>query len=125
MRLDIGVVGWKEGRREGTGVITHEGMKGRNICSGMLAVVMCKFCSREIGNPVVLAYRSIGTEELFQTLINAFGLAIRLRMISGGHGLGDTKGVTEGMREGGSELRSTIRNEFRGKTEAFPDIVTI
>ena len=87
MGSDIGVVGWEEGRREGTGVITHEGMKGRNICGGMLAVVMRKFRSREIGNPVVLAYRSIGAEELLQTLVNAFSLAIRLGMISGGHGL--------------------------------------
>src|SRR5882762_5380407 len=54
-----------------------------------------------------------------------FGLAIRLRMISGGHGLGNAEGVTEGTREGGSELGSAIRNEFGGKTEAFPDVVTI
>src|SRR5882762_10659660 len=46
-------------------------------------------------------------------------------MISGGHGLGDTEGMTEGAREGGSELWPAIRNEFRGKTEAFPDVVTI
>src|SRR5882762_3010327 len=107
------------------GVITHKGMKGRNVSGGMFMVVMRKFCSREIGNPVVLAYRSIGTEELFQTLVNTFGLAIRLRMISGGHGLGDTEGMTEGAREGGSELGPTIRNEFRRKAKVFPDVVSI
>src|SRR5882762_11243300 len=105
-RLDIGMVGWEKGRRECTGVITHKGVKRRDVGGRMFAIVMRKFSSGEIGNPVVLAYRSIGAEELFQTLVNTFSLAIRLRVISGGHGLGDTEGVTEGTREGGSELGS-------------------
>ena len=56
--MDIGVVGWEEGRREGTGVITHKGAKQRNVGGGMFAVIMRKFRSREIGNPVVLAQRN-------------------------------------------------------------------
>jgi len=62
--LDIRVVRWEERRREGMGVITHEGVKRRNISGGMFTIVMREFRSGEIGNPVVLAYRSIGAEEL-------------------------------------------------------------
>jgi len=123
--LDIGVVGGKEGRGEGTWVIAHEGMERRDVGSGMFSVIMGKFRSREEGNPIMLAYRSIGTEELLETLVNTFGLAIRLGVIGGGHGLGDTEGMTKGAREGGSELGSAIRDKFRRKTETFPDMVMI
>jgi len=115
----------EEGRGECMGVITHKGIERRDIGGRVFAIIMRKFSGGEIGNPVVLAYRSIGAEELFQTLVNTLSLAVRLRMISGGHGLGDTEGVTEGAREGSGELGSTIRDKFRRKTEPFPDMVTI
>jgi len=80
---------------------------------------------REMRSPVILSDRGVGAEILFEFLINPFRLAIRLRVVSHGEGLINIQKGTKVMSEGSGELGTMIRDEFTGKTEAFPYMVTI
>jgi hypothetical protein len=52
-----------------------------------------KFGGAKIRGPISLVEITEGTEVLFKFLIKTFGLAIRLGVIGGRHGLGNTKEV--------------------------------
>src|SRR5882724_10434231 len=87
--------------------------------------VVGKLGGREVGSPIVLSDRGVSAEILFEFLINPLCLTIRLRMISRGEGLIYIQKGTKVMSECGGELGTAIRYEFTGKTEAFPDVITI
>jgi len=61
----------------------------------MDAVIISEFCEREIFDPGVGVFTAVNAEIGFEFLIHLFSLAISLRMISGGEGIG----VLEKMAE--------------------------
>src|SRR5882724_7473051 len=87
--------------------------------------VVGKLGGREVGSPIVLSDRGVSAEILFEFLINPLCLTIRLRVISRGEGLIYIQKGTKVTSECGGELGTVIRYEFTGKTETFPDVITI
>jgi len=55
----------------------------RDIGCRMGCVVICKLSDWQLGNPVVLLIIDENVKVLFEDLVDPFGLAIGLRMISG------------------------------------------
>ena len=62
-------------------------------------------------------------EELFDFLVDMFGLTIGLRVIGGRCSNSDTKDLTESAHELGDELHPSVTNYFLWEAMKLPDIV--
>jgi hypothetical protein len=92
---------------------------------GVDVVVVGKLgCWQEL-IPVVLFVAHEDTDELFELLVDAFGLTVSLQMVSGGGGGFDTDEAPQFMSELGDELWTTIGDVLLGGSVVPPDVPVI
>ena len=78
------------------------------LCGGVDVVVVREFAEGEELVPVVRSFVHEEAKELLQLLVNAFGLAVRLRVVCGGRREFDTEEAVEFAGEVGDKLWPSI-----------------
>jgi hypothetical protein len=72
--------------------------------------------------PAVLFVAHEDTDELFELLVDVFGLAVGLQMVSSGRSRFDTDEAPQFASELGNELWTTVRNVLPGGSMVPPNI---
>jgi hypothetical protein len=80
----------------------------------MHATVKDKFGSRKECNPVIMTRVCKESKVLFDFLISAFGLAIRLGMVRGGECMGDAELLIQSFHELRRKLGASIGDDLGG-----------
>jgi hypothetical protein len=104
-------------------VIAHHKVEWGGITGVMLSVVMDKFCEGKMFYPCFRVSTAMDAEVCFQFLIEAFGLSVSLRVISGRQRNGVVKELGKGSREFGNELRTAIRDDLIIESESSIDML--
>jgi hypothetical protein len=81
-------------------------------------------CQQELV-PVVLFVAHEDTDKLFKLLVDTFGLAVGLRIVSGGGSGFDTDKAPQFAGELSDELRTSVRNVLLGGSVVPPDVLVV
>ena len=98
------------------GMVALVGEEWRDTRSIAWGVVVGKLRERQEFGPVVLLVVAVGTEVLLECLVGPLGLAVGLRMVTGGVVKGHVKGLREGAEEVRDELGASIGGNVGGNS---------
>ena len=92
--------------------------------SGLVwCIIASKFCSSELGIPVILSVAGEGSQHIFKGSICSFSLAIHLRVECGGHCEFCTQGLEESLPEFACELGILVRDNGFWKTMKSENVI--
>jgi hypothetical protein len=98
-------------------------IKGRIVHAVVNLVIVAEFGKGQPIRPIVLVIVYEGAKVLFNLLVYAFGLAIRLRVISCGGVCPNSKEVVQSLHESGNEDASPVIDDRFRKAKIFPDVI--
>lgn len=101
-------------------------VEGGDLGGGRLGIVVSELQERKVIDPIILLVRAIASDELFDNLVGALCLSVRLRVISGGglhldleefHQMLKEVGNEDGTAIGDDGLREAMETEDVGEKE--------
>ena len=96
--------------------------KRSRIESGMDSIVICEFGHRQKIVPIVLLIIDEAAKKLFEDRVDALGLTIGLRMISGTEFASNLHRFEDHLENLRGELQTTIGNDIVRKTMMLEDV---
>ena len=109
--------------RISTGFVAHHERKGGGVSDGMGGGVVREFCHGKKFRPFRRLVFSKDPKVGFELLVDPFGFAVSLRVVSGGEGNVVIKEVGKFSSEGRAELGASIGDDSVVKAESRKDVL--